>query len=99
MCGLPTFMAVPPICLVLFLSKISIFKFCVSCCSLKGISCQLTFGTPISVSTKLLSKIYDFREPEAVKSVISFLPLSFDRRSATHLVPFPQAPDALPSEL
>ena len=65
----------------------------------RGISCQFNFGIPISVSTKLFPKIFDFSEPEVVKSVISFLPLSFDRRSATHLVPFPQAPDTLPSEL
>ena len=29
---------------------------------LKGISFQLTFGIPISVSTKLFPKIFDFRE-------------------------------------
>ena len=77
MCGLPTFTAVPPICLVLFLSTISIFKSCVSSCLLKGISSQVTFGIPISVSTKLLPKIFDFREPEAVKSIISIYNFNF----------------------
>jgi hypothetical protein len=54
---------------------------------------------PISVFTKLFPRIFDFSKPEDVQTVISCLPLSFDRKSATHLVPFPQAPDILPSEL
>jgi len=64
-----------------------------------GISFQLVFGTPISVSTKLLPKIFDFNAPEDVQSIISLSLFSFDNKSATHLVPFPQAPEILPSEL
>jgi hypothetical protein len=64
-----------------------------------GISFQLVFGIPISVSTKLLPKICDFNAPEEVQSIISLSLFSFDKRSATHLVPFPQAPEILPSEL
>ena len=66
---------------------------------LNGISFQFVFGIPTSVSTKLLPKIFDFKIPEEVQIVISFLLFSFDKKSATHLVPFPQAPDGLPSEL
>ena len=66
---------------------------------LNGISCQLVFGIPISVSTKLSSKIFDLSGPEDVQSIISLLPFSFDNKSATHRVPFPQAPEILPSEL
>ena len=66
---------------------------------LSGISSQLVFGTPISVSTKLLPKIFDLSVPDDVQSIISLSLLSFDKNSATHLVPFPQAPEILPSEL
>ena len=43
--------------------------------------------------------VYNFNIPEEVQIVISFLLFSFDNKSATHLVPFPQAPETLPSEL
>ena len=89
----------PPINSELFLSKILIFKFLVSRSLLNGISFQLVFGIPISVSTKLLPKIFDFSDPVDVQSTISLSPFSLDNKSATHLVPFPQAPEILPSEL
>ena len=98
-CGLPTFTAVPPICSVLFLLKILILRFLVSRFSLNGISFQFVFGIPISVSTKLLPKIFDFKTPEEVQTVISFWLFSFDKKKATHLEPFPHAPAELPSEL
>jgi hypothetical protein len=84
---------------MLFLSIILIFKFFVSRFLFNGISFQLVFGIPISVSTKLLSRIFDFSAPEEVQSIISLSLFSFDIRSATHLVPFPHAPEILPSEL
>ena len=84
---------------MLFLLTILIFKFFVSKFLFKGISSQLVFGIPISVSTKLSPKICDFNTPEEVRSVISLSLFSFDKRSATHLVPFPHAPEMLPSEL
>ena len=40
-----------------------------------------------------------FKIPEDVCTVIFFWLFSFDNNSATHLVPLPQAPDTLPSEL
>ena len=98
-CGLPTFIAVPPICSILFLFKILILRFLVSKFSLNGISFHFTLGMPISVSTELFSKIFDFKTPEEVKTVIFFWFFSLDKKLATHLVPFPQAPDVLPSEL
>ena len=85
--------------LLLFLSTISILRSLVSIFLLKGISFQFIFGIPISVSTKLFPKILDFSSPDDVNKDISFLLLSFDKKSAMHLVPFPQAPDILPSEL
>ena len=84
---------------ILFLLTILMFKFFVSKFLINGISSQLVFGIPISVSTKLSSKIFDFNSPEEVQSIISLSLFSFDKRSATHLVPFPQAPETLPSEL
>ena len=84
---------------MLFLLTILMFKFFVSKFLFNGISFQFVFGTPISVSTKLLSKICDFNAPEEVQSIISLSLFSFDKRSATHLVPFPHAPEILPSEL
>ena len=98
-CGFPTFIAMPPMCSLLFLSKIFNLRFLVFKFSLKGISSQLVFGIPILVSTKLLFKIFDFIMPEEVDNVISFLLFCFESRSATHLDPFPHAPDKLPSEL
>ena len=84
---------------MLFLLIILIFKFFVSRFLFNGISFQLVFGIPISVSTKLLPRIFDFSAPEEVQSIISLSLFSFDIRSATHLVPFPHAPEILPSEL
>src|SRR5210317_1764141 len=43
--------------------------------------------------------VADLLSKESGKKEITLLTTSFDRRSATHLVPFPQAPDMLPSEL
>jgi hypothetical protein len=37
--------------------------------------------------------------PPKVQRIISFLLFSLDNKLATHLVPFPQAPETLPSEL
>jgi hypothetical protein len=71
-----------------------VFKF-----SLNGISLQWVLETPISVSTKLSPKILDFSVPPEVQRIISFLSFSFDNKLATHLVPFPQASEILPSEL
>ena len=81
------------------LLTILIFSFLVSKFLFNGILSQSVFGIPISVSTKLFSKIFDFNEPEDVQRVISLSLFSFDNKSATHRVPFPQAPDILPSEL
>ena len=44
-------------------------------------------------------KIFDFNIPPDVQRIISFLLFSLANKSATHLVPFPQAPETLPSEL
>jgi hypothetical protein len=98
-CGLPTLIAVPPICDLLSLSRISICKFFVFTFFESGISFQLVFPNPIPVSTRFFPSISDLSSPADVTKEILFLPFSFDKRSATHLVPFPHAPDALPSEL
>ena len=65
----------------------------------RGISFHLVFASPISVVTKLFPNISDFKFPDRVVKIIFFLPFSFEIKSATHLVPFPHAPDSPPSEL
>ena len=64
-----------------------------------GISSQLVFGIPIIVSTWLFSNIFDFNSFDETKRLISFSFFSFDNKKATHLVPFPHASAAEPSEL
>ena len=76
--GFPTFTAVPPIWFMPLLSTILIFSFLVSKFLFNGILSQSVFGIPISVSTKLFSKIFDFNEPEDVQRVISLSLFSFD---------------------
>ena len=98
-CGLPTLTAVPPECSLLSLSIILIFKFFVFNFSDKGISFHSVLALPISVVTMLFPKISDFKFPDIVFKTIFLLLRSFDIKSATHLVPLPQAPDSPPSEL
>ena len=59
---------------MLFLLTILMFKFFVSKFLFNGISFQFVFAIPISVSTKLLSKICDFNAPEDVQSIIDRIP-------------------------
>ena len=54
---------------------------------------------PRFVSTILSSNIFEINFPEAVSRLIIFSLLSSDNNFATHLVPFPQAPETPPSEL
>ena len=71
----------------------------IDCCDANFGILQFNLGKPIDVSTRLFSKIFDFRIFEPTDTFISFLLISFDNRYATHLVPFPHASDLLPSEL
>ena len=81
------------------MSLILIFRLRVFNSSERGISFHLTFAFPISVVTKLLFSISDFKLPDRVVKIIVLLPFSFEIKSATHLVPLPHAPDSPPSEL
>ena len=54
------------------------FKFFVSIFWLIGISFHSVFGIPITVSTKFLSKILEFKTPDFVLKIISFLLFSSD---------------------
>jgi len=65
----------------------------------KGISFHFVFALPISVVTRLFPNILDFKFPDRVVKIIVLLSFSFEIKSATHLVPLPQAPDSPPSEL
>jgi len=47
----------------------------------------------------LFPKISDFKFPDIVFKTTLLLLLSFEIKSATHLVPLPHAPDSPPSEL
>ena len=89
----------PPECSFLSLSKIFISKFFVSNLADKGISFHSILALPISVVTILLSNIFDFKFPFKVVKIISLFFVSSKINFATHLVPFPQAPDSPPSEL
>ena len=80
-------------------SIILIFKFFVSISFDKGISSHFNFAFPISVVTIFFSKISDFSFPDSVFKIIDLLFFSFEIKFATHLVPFPHAPDSPPSEL
>ena len=78
---------------LLFLSRILIFKFFVFSFSDKGISFHSVLAKPISVVTIFSPKISDFKIPDNVLNFIVLLFFSFEIKSATHLVPFPHAPD------
>jgi hypothetical protein len=65
----------------------------------RGISFHSVLPFPISVETSLFPNISDFKSPDCVVKVINDLLFSFDNKSATHLVPFPHAPEVPPSEL
>ena len=89
----------PPKCSLLSLLRILMLRFFVFKSSANGISFHLVFEIPISVSTRLSSQIFDFKIPPEVQRIISFLLFSFASKAATHLVPLPQAPETLASEL
>ena len=75
--GLPTFIAVPPECSLLFWSLILIFKFFVFNSSDSGISFHLIFAFPISVVTRLFPNISDFKFPDIVVKIIVLIFFSF----------------------
>ena len=76
-----------------------IFKFLVFISLIKGILYHSKEGIPILVSTKFSFSISECKFPDDVSKFISSFPYSFDKSLATHLVPFPQAPEMVPSEL